>query len=83
MTAVGYLGLTHPCLFVLKIPLGGKEGEGEDAASGVGEQRAWGAEYRFSVARNQTCVGNRAGGTLCLLVQLVGILAGRMPESPC
>lgn len=52
MTAMGYLGLTHPHLpFVLKGPLGGKEGEGEDAASGMGEQRTRGAEYRASVVR--------------------------------
>lgn len=52
MTAMGNLGLTHPHLpFVLKGPLGGKEGEGEDAASGMGEQRTRGAEYRASVVR--------------------------------
>lgn len=84
MTAMGYLGLTHPCLLVLKVPLGGKEGEGED--TGVGEQRAWGIEYRFSVIWEWKLLGNQAGGTLRILVQSVGpvgVLTSRMPESPC
>lgn len=83
MTAMEYLALTHPCLFVLRVPKGGKEGEGADTASGVGKQSPWGAEYRPPVVREwdqYRKLGRRHLLYLCP-VDAVGELVGGQPDA--